>query len=74
MTPEFHSFGNILIFTGIIILMVGILFLFIDKIPFLVKLPGDIVIKKKYFTFYFPVVTSIILSLIISLILYLLKK
>ena len=74
MIPEFHSFGKILIFTGIIILMVGILFLFGDKIPFLGKLPGDIVIKKKCFTFYFPVVTSIILSLIISLILYLLKK
>jgi len=74
MFHEFHQFGRILIFIGFIIVCLGVLFLFGDKIPFLGKLPGDIYIKKKNFTFYFPIVTSIILSLIISLILYLLRK
>jgi hypothetical protein len=72
--PEFQQFGRILIFAGIFIVILGILFLFGDKIPFIGKLPGDILIKKKNFTFYFPVVTSIILSLIISLIIYLFRK
>lgn len=74
MPPEFHQLGRILIFIGIIILFLGVFFLFGDKIPFLGKLPGDIYIKKKNFTFYFPIITSIILSLLISLILYLFKK
>ena len=71
---EFHSFGKILIITGICIVVIGLLLTFWDKIPFLGKLPGDIVYKGKNFTFYFPIVTSIILSLLISLILYLIRK
>ncbi len=74
MTPEFQQIGKLLIFVGIFILVLGIVFLFGDKIPFIGRLPGDIIIKKNNFTFYFPIVTSILLSLIISLILYLLKK
>ena len=74
MTPEVQQIGKLLVFAGIFILVLGIVFLFGDKIPFIGKLPGDIIIKKKNFTFYFPIVTSILLSLIVSLILYLLKK
>ncbi len=74
MFPELQPFGKILIIVGIFIIIVGVFFLFGDKIPFLGKLPGDIIIRKKNFTFYFPIVTSILLSVIISLILYLFKK
>ena len=44
------------------------------KAPFSGKLPGDIVIRKEHFTFYFPLATSIIMSIIISLIVYLIGK
>lgn len=71
---EFQQFGKILIFTGIFILILGIIFFFGDKIPFIGRLPGDIIIKKKNFIFYFPIVTSLILSLIVSLIIYFIKK
>lgn len=74
MPPELHQTGKLLIFAGIFILVLGFVFVFGDKIPFIGRLPGDIIIKKKNFTFYFPIVTSIILSLIISFILFLLKK
>ena len=74
MFPELNQLGKGLIFGGIFIIIVGVFFLFGDKIPFLGKLPGDIYIKKKNFTFYFPIVTSILISLIISLIIYLFKK
>jgi hypothetical protein len=72
--PEFQQIGKLLIFVGIFIIVLGLLFFFGDKIPFLGKLPGDIYIQKKNFTFYFPIVTSLLLSLAISLIIYLLKK
>jgi len=74
MIPEFQQFGKILIFFGVFAIVIGIFFLFGDKIPFLGKLPGDIIIKKKNFTFYFPLVTSILISIIISLILYFFRK
>jgi hypothetical protein len=71
---EFNSIGRILIIGGIILILTGIVLTLWDKIPFLGKLPGDIIWKGKNFTFYFPIVTSIVLSIIISLILYLFKK
>jgi len=71
---EFQQVGKLLIFAGIFIVILGVLFLFGDKIPFLGKLPGDIYIKKKNFTFYFPIVTSLLLSLVISLIIFLFRK
>ena len=54
-------FGGILILTGLLLLLFG-------KIPGIGRLPGDIVIKKENFTFYFPLATSFLLSLILSLI------
>jgi H+/Cl- antiporter ClcA len=64
--------GKFLIILGIIIAVIGgLLLLFRNSgIPFLGKLPGDIVIQKKNFTFYFPFATSILLSILLSLIFY----
>ncbi len=60
--------GKVLIFFGILLIILGLISLFIDKIPLLGKLPGDIRIEKKNFVFYFPLTTSIILSLILTII------
>jgi len=60
--------GSLLVFVGFLMILLGGLLLFSDKIPFLGKLPGDILIKKKNFTFYFPITTLIILSIILSII------
>jgi len=70
----FHQLGRFLIIAGLLIVIIGAVIMLWDKIPFLGKLPGDIIIKRKNFTFYFPIVTSILLSIIISLIFYLLRK
>jgi hypothetical protein len=74
MNPQFQPFGKILIIAGILLIIAGILFLFAGKIPFLGKLPGDIVVQKKNFTLYFPIATSILLSIILSIIFYFLRK
>jgi len=37
-------------------------------------MPGDIVVQRKNFTFYFPVVTSIVVSIALSLLLYLFRR
>ena len=71
---ELSTFGKILIFIGIIMIVVGGLFLFGNKIPFIGRLPGDIAIQRKNFNFYFPITTSIIISIILSFIMWLLSK
>ena len=76
MSDTIGYIGKFLVILGIIIAIVGALLLLFRNtgIPFVGKLPGDIVIQKKNFTFYFPIVTSIILSVMLSLIFYLLGR
>ena len=38
------------------------------------RLPGDIVIQRDGFTFYFPLATSILVSVVLSLLLYLFRR
>jgi hypothetical protein len=66
--------GKLLIIFGIIMVVVGFLMFFFDRIPWLGKLPGDIVIKKQSFTIYFPIVTCILLSILISLVFFMINK
>jgi len=66
--------GKILIFSGLILVGTGVLFLGLEKIPGLGRLPGDILIKKPNMTFYFPLTTCLLLSVLISLILYLIRR
>lgn len=68
------SFGKMLIFAGLALVLVGLIFTFSAKIPWLGRLPGDIYVQKKGFSLYFPLTTSIIISIIISVILVLLRK
>ncbi len=63
-----------IILIGLVLVIVGVLMLFIQKLPFLGRLPGDIIIRKRNFTFYFPLATSIIISIIVSIVLYLIGK
>jgi uncharacterized membrane protein HdeD (DUF308 family) len=69
-----QGIGKMLIVVGIVLLIAGLFFVFSPKIPFLGKLPGDIMVKKENFTFFFPLASSILLSVLISLILYLVRK
>jgi hypothetical protein len=64
--------GKFLLMLGIAIALLGaVIILFRNAgIPFLGKLPGDIIVQRKNFTFYFPIVTCIVLSIILSIILY----
>ena len=67
--PGFESLGRILLLIGVILVLLGGLLLLVGKVPFLGRLPGDIVIERKNFTFYFPLATSILLSIVLTLLL-----
>jgi len=68
------AIGRILIYLGLFLVIVGIAFTLIGKIPWLGHLPGDITIERERFTFYFPLATCLIISIILSLVLYLLRR
>ena len=65
--------AKVFIITGIILIMVGLLWPVWAKLP-LGRLPGDIFIQKKNITFYFPLATSLLASIVLSLIVWLLSK
>ena len=71
---EINSLGRILIFIGFLVIIFGLVLTFAGRISWLGKLPGDIYVQKKNFTFYFPLVTSLVASVILSLILYIISK
>lgn len=70
----FGALGKLLILLGVFIILVGVFLLVGEKIPWLGRLPGDIIIRKKNFTFYFPIVTSILISIILTLLFMLFRK
>ena len=63
-----------MIVMGLLIVLAGVVLLWSPRIPFLGKLPGDILVKRQNFTFYFPLMTSILLSVLFSLVWYLIRR
>jgi len=63
-----EGIGKILLIVGGIIVILGLILIFSQHIPFLGKLPGDIFVKRDGFSFYFPIVTLLVLSLLITII------
>ena len=62
------AFGKTLIIIGIMILAAGIVFILLDKLPpFSFRLPGDILIRRKNFVFYFPLGLCILVSILLTL-------
>jgi hypothetical protein len=63
--------GKLLVLVGLGIAALGVLVML--GIPF-GRLPGDIVIRRENFSFYFPLGTCILLSLLLTLVLAFLRR
>jgi hypothetical protein len=66
---DLSAAGKFIIRAGILLVAAGIFITFVDRIPFLGRLPGDIFIRKGHLSFYFPVITCLVLSVIITILL-----
>jgi len=66
--------GKVLIVTGLVMAGLGILMILAPKVPWLGKLPGDILVKKENLRIYFPITTCIIISLVLTILFYLFKR
>lgn len=65
--------SRFLIRLGLAILLLGLLWPVLARLG-LGRLPGDILIRREGFTFYFPLTTGLLLSLVLSLILWLIRR
>ena len=66
--------GRVLILVGVVFVLVGLLLSFLGRVPYIGRLPGDILIRRGNFTFYFPLATSLLLSFLLTLLLWLLRR
>ena len=64
-----QDLGRFLIVLGAATILIGVLLVLGPRIPWLGRLPGDILIRRGTFTFYFPLVTCVVVSVILTLIL-----
>jgi len=64
---------RILIVAGIILLAAGLLWPYLTRLG-LGRLPGDIVIERQNFRFYFPLVTSLVVSVVLTLLFWLFRR
>lgn len=65
--------GWLLIVIGLLIAAIGVLWLLLPAVPWLGKLPGDVVIERDNFRFYFPLTTCIVLSVLLTAVLWLIR-
>jgi len=76
---DLSGLGKLLVLMGLSVAALGVLVFVLGKwsLPgshWFGRLPGDILVKRENFTFYFPLATSILISVVGSLLLYILMK
>ena len=64
-----RELGKLLIVLGSIALAAGAVLLLADRLPWLGRLPGDVVVRRGPVTFYFPLVTCLVLSVVLTILL-----
>ena len=72
--PGLDDIGKLLVIIGCAIVLSGAAVWLLSRLPFLGKLPGDILISKGNFSIFIPIVTMIILSVVITVVLNLLVR
>ena len=69
------SVGSVLIVLGLVLVVLGLFLTVGEKLPLrLGRLPGDIHVRGKHTSFYFPVVTCLVLSVVLSLAMWLFRR
>ena len=68
----YRAMQKILIVVGLALLLIGLAWPWLSSSP-LGRLPGDLVVERENFRFYFPITTMLIVSAVLSLILWLLR-
>jgi hypothetical protein len=65
--------NRLLIILGASLIILGLCWSWIKRLP-LFRLPGDIVIDRPGFKFFFPITTMLLISAVISIVAWVLRK
>jgi hypothetical protein len=65
----FEPIGRSLVVIGVFITILGAIMLVTPRLPWLGRLPGDIVIRSENATVYIPITTMLIVSVVLSVVL-----
>jgi Protein of unknown function (DUF2905) len=65
--------NRLLITLGVSLIVLGLAWSWVRRLP-LLRLPGDIVIDRPGFKFFFPITTMLLISALISLIAWVLRR
>jgi hypothetical protein len=71
--PPFIIMARLLILLGLIFVALGVAWPWLIKLG-LGRLPGDILVEREGFSFFFPLTTGLIISVVVSVVLWLLRK
>ena len=74
MSPDFQPLGRALILLGVILTGFGLVLLLAPKIPWVGRLPGDILLQRERFTFYFPLGSCLLASLLLTFLFWLIGR
>jgi len=64
-----QELGRVLVVAGVIAVLAGVVLMLAPRIPWLGRLPGDIVVQRGRLTLYAPLMTSLVLSVVVTLLL-----
>jgi len=67
MPEGMQQIGKALMVAGAVIVLIGAALFLSGKVPWVGRLPGDILIERKNFIFYFPLATSILISILLTI-------
>ena len=74
MSADLQGLGRALLIVGAVLFLAGLLLLAAPKVPWLGRLPGDILIQRDHFTFYFPLASCILASVILALVMWIIRR
>jgi len=69
-----EGLGKLLIFAGIVLALAGVVVSMLGRLPWLGRLPGDILVRRDNFTFYFPLASCLLVSAVVSLLVYFFRR
>jgi len=61
--------GRLLILFGVVSIIAGLVLLIAPRVPWLGRLPGDVIVERERFTLYVPIVTSLVVSIVLTILL-----
>jgi hypothetical protein len=64
-----QDLGRLLLVIGVVVAAAGVVLLVAGRLPWLGRLPGDIVVRRGPLTFYFPLATSVLVSIVLTVLL-----